>query len=72
MKIQVFPLCNTEYTNKMKKITILIIGAILSMGCTVEKDNGLVDFVVDYRLVESKGSVVELGFPEFTEGTVKD
>lgn len=56
----------------MKKITILIIGAILSMGCTVEKDNGLVDFVVDYRLVESKGSVVELGFPEFTEGTVKD
>lgn len=44
----------------MKKITILIIGAILSMGCTVEKDNGLVEFVV------------ELGFPEFTEGTVKD
>lgn len=37
----------------MKKITILIIGAILSMGCTVEKDNGLVEFVVDYRLVES-------------------
>ena len=37
----------------MKKITTLIIGAILSMGCTVEKDNGLVDFVVDYRLVES-------------------
>lgn len=37
----------------MKNITTLIIGAILSMGCTVEKDNGLVDFVVDYRLVES-------------------
>lgn len=37
----------------MKNITTLIIGAILSMGCTVEKDNKLVDFVVDYRLVES-------------------
>lgn len=37
----------------MKKILSLLFVLFSCISCTKEKDNGLVDFVVDYRLVES-------------------
>jgi len=37
----------------MKKILSILFALLFCISCTKEKDNGLVDFVVDYRLVEN-------------------